>query len=150
LEDRIAPSTLPAPTVTGQVDITGSGSTINHTSPSVAVDPVDSQKLVSVWTPNPATSLQAAYSNDGGKTWTTITAAAQLQIDPATAGTSVTARYQQVVGTSVGFDRNQNFYILSEQATGQGTNAVVDMTKSGGLFLQKFSFGGNTPVSVTL
>ena len=69
LEDRVVPSTLPTPTVTGQTDIMDNvnaqqtnpnlplpfpatndyGATENRSAPQVVADPLNPNKLVAVW-----------------------------------------------------------------------------------------------------
>src|SRR6516225_3110341 len=76
LEDRTLLAVVPTPLVTSRTDITpqpGNGGREDHSSPIIAVDPVDPTKLVTVYTRNnqnlPATAqvaIQASSSSNGG------------------------------------------------------------------------------------
>src|SRR5690348_979764 len=61
----------------------------NSSSPQIAVDPNDPNKLVAVWTTDgiidPFTTVQSegAFSIDGGKTWKGFDATPVVFIDPA-------------------------------------------------------------------
>ena len=73
LEERTLLSILPTPTSTAHVDIVSSSG--NHSSPSIAVDPLDATRTVSVWTDVNAAgivSVEGSYSTDGGHTWTAL------------------------------------------------------------------------------
>src|SRR5437763_11882371 len=63
LEDRTLLSVLPAITPTGLKAI-GAGNT-----PSIAYDPLNPQKMVAVFTSTGGTSVQGAFSVNGGLNW---------------------------------------------------------------------------------
>ena len=75
------------------MDVTTQG---NANSPTVAVDPYNSQKVFAVWgvdlstlspVPTPNAIVEGAYSNDGGTTWTPI-GVAFPELDLATLGST--------------------------------------------------------------
>jgi hypothetical protein len=164
LETRALMATIPAATPTGNLqdlsammgNLGGTGASIN--SEQVAVDPQDSSKVVAVWVDNDPTMaaatddefftvLEAAYSLDGGKFWLPLfsepTNTADLREDTPLldATTTVGLPYAYVSGPSLGFDNDNNFYMLDEYqdaptAAGSATGAVV---------LQKFDFSTTTP-----
>jgi hypothetical protein len=80
LELRTLMAVLPPVSVTGQVAVSKDGG--NDSTPSVAVDPANPQKLVSVWTVDAptvplnlgqtTTYVEGAFSIDGGKTWSSL------------------------------------------------------------------------------
>src|SRR5438128_602283 len=77
LEDRTLMSVLPTPivdpTAATHIDISGVGG--NHSSPSVAIDPVNPQHLAAVWTRNDPSLgnvpivTEGAVSTTGGLSW---------------------------------------------------------------------------------
>ena len=123
-------------------------------SPSVSVDPVNPLKMVATWVDHDTTGfnpgnfnqritnyLAAAFSTDGGLTWNGIGAAAGVdtQIDfSQTFPTNGTVNvFTQTTDASIGFDRGENFYILSTTHNDANTAGVLD--------LQRFAFPGNAP-----
>jgi subtilisin-like proprotein convertase family protein len=117
----------------------------NESSPSIAVSPNDPRKLVAVWTegaqvPTNATPVasRAAYSLDGGQSWTPL-ALPQPVFDPSLPPTS-TQRLTRVTDASVAFDRGDAVYILASQQFTSNTR--------GALVLQKFDFRGAAPAQV--
>ena len=154
LEARTLLSTLPTPITVSQ-SIVGNGMTPapNTSSPSVAIDPLDSNKLIAAWTtydpnnkldgPNGqvTTYVQGAYSTDGGKSWLPLpnATAADVQTDfsmaPSTSGPQ--PNFAQTTDATVGFGRDQNAYLLT--STHGAASGVLD--------LQKWDFSGATPVS---
>ena len=157
LESRTLLATIPAASVvagTSPISLSalgGNGSGANENSPLVAVDPLDPQKIVSVWidndTPNitftPFTQvlIEGDYSIDGGKDWTAFISQANdlnepLMIDPNSPPTSP-YEYQQITNPSLGFDHNGNFYVLMEEHNAAGT--------SGAIVLQKYNFAAGSP-----
>ena len=145
LEARTLLSTLPTP-VTALQSFVGSGITstaANSSSPSVAVDPLNPQKLVAAWTTydpgnkldgsagQVTTYVQGAYSLDGGVTWTELPGDtnADVQTDfsvaPVTSG--MQPDFPQTTDASVGFDRNQVAYLLS--STHNATSGVLNLQK---------------------
>lgn len=113
----------------------------------MAVDPLDPQKVVSVWVnndtpdiaaPTPQVFLEGDYSVNGGQSWASFSEVSLVLPDPNT--TNPTVPYLQVTNPSVGFDRNGDFYVLSDQHNSGGT--------SGAIVLQKYAFTGDAPVAV--
>ena len=158
LESRTLLATIPAASVVAGTSpfslssLGGNGASANENSPLVAVDPLDPQKIVSVWidndTPNitftPFTQvlIEGDYSIDGGKDWTAFISQANdlnepLMIDPASPPTSP-FEYQQITNPSLGFDHSGNFYVLMEEHNAAGT--------SGAIVLQKYNFAAGSPV----
>src|SRR5437870_867396 len=79
LESRTLLSTLPAPTITSHTDVSGGGGGINQSSPSIAYDPSNPQKLVTLFTTNNPGSgttqtvfIGGKYSINGGASWGTF------------------------------------------------------------------------------
>ena len=157
LESRTLLATIPAASVvTGTSPISlsalaGNGANANQNSPLVAVDPLDPQKIVSVWidndtpditfTPFTQVLLEGDYSIDGGKDWTPFISQANdlnepLMIDPNSPPTSP-YEYQQITNPSLGFDHSGNFYVLMDEHNGAGT--------SGAIVLQKYNFAAGSP-----
>ncbi len=171
-------STLPAPAVVTAPAALAKNTSISHSTaalnltanpsantPSVAVDPLDSSKMVAVWINQdlagfnrgnfvaPITSYaEGAFSTDGGKTWNAINAfgpnSANVQIDfSLTFPTNGTINvFTQTTDASVAFDRNGNFYLL----TSTHDAAAADGTSTAGVLdLQRFSFTGGSPTLQT-
>jgi subtilisin-like proprotein convertase family protein len=157
-------SNLPAPVVVTPPNLmaavsTGDNLTANASaiSPSVAVDPVDPQKMVAVWTYiDTATPLnvgalntisryiEGAFSTDGGVTWTPLTGSdsADAQIDFSQSQANGPIVFTQNTDAHVAFDRSENFYILSSTHNDAGSVGVLD--------LQRFSFTGNGAPTQTM
>jgi subtilisin-like proprotein convertase family protein len=146
LEPRtlLATSPLPSPIVVpnSQRDLSANGN-INESTPSIAVDKLNPNKVVAVWTVNdtqaPQVFVTGSYSNNGGVSWNPLPALPILN-DPTK--TSAPFQFPQVTDASVAFDRNDNFYILDSQH--QTGNAI------GVLALSKFNFSGNAPTTTFL
>jgi subtilisin-like proprotein convertase family protein len=166
LEDRTLMSTLPAPLVTGQTNIItqiGSNTTGpfagTHSSPSVAVDPTNSQNLVAVFTTN-MTSVGAAnpfwhspfddrtsiveggFSTNGGQTWQgfflPLTVSDPIET-PSTSDPDIA--FEQQSDASVSFDRNENFYVVWSDHTPDNF--------SGAIRFAKFALTGSGPVQLS-
>jgi len=154
LESRTLLATIPAITATaGPVNlsnlstVTSSG---NANSPTVAIDPYDSDKLFAVWgvdlstlSPVPHTTaiVDGAYSNNGGTSWTPFGEASFPVLDAATIDATPPTAYTQVTDPSLGFDGHGNVYLLTMQTSGATDGALV---------LNKFNFSGPTPSPVAL
>ena len=143
LEQRTLMATIPAALVAGQVNISNSGG--NQSSPSISVNPLNSQQLAAVWTrldanlaPNPTVIVEGAFSNNGGASWTGFTPSAQ--VNDFTSTTVPPPLFAQATDASVDFDRNNNFYVVDSQHTADNTAGV--------LFLNKFNVSGGAPASV--
>jgi subtilisin-like proprotein convertase family protein len=139
LEARTLMAVTPVPTVSNQVAASAgaAGTTINDSSPSIAVDPLDPSKLVAVFTDrNTASgttefSAQVTFSTDGGLTWNGTTSPRQSG-DP----TSTTGALLQDTAEGVGFDRNGNFFVgVLETNSSNAGDVVVD----------RYSFTGAAP-----
>lgn len=136
---------LPPITVSGQTVVSSSASdTSNESSPSIVIDQNNANHLVAIWTrfdtqPNPDLyTVEAAYSTNGGSTWTRFGGFGGLVADPNTSNPVVP--YTRITDGSVGFDRNSQVYILTSQHNDAGS--------SGALMLSKFDFTGAAPVPV--
>ena len=140
LETRTLMATIPGALVTGQLDVSNAGG--NQSSPSIAVDPINPQSLVAVWTrldpalaPGPTTVVGGAYSSNGGTSWSTFTPA-NILTDPTSAPTAPTA-FAQTTDATVDFDRNGNFFVLVSEH--KADNSV------GALVLNKYHLAGGAP-----
>ena len=154
LESRTLLATIPGPVATStplaNLSLTmDNGPGAQEDSPVVAVDPLDPEKVISVWVnndtadiaaPTPQVFLEGEYSVNNGQTWTAFNSVSFVLPDPNT--TNPTVPYLQVTNPSVSFDRNGNFYVLADQHNSGGT--------SGALVLQKYSFTGDAPVAARL
>ncbi len=134
--------------LTSYTDVTLQGDT---SSPVVAVDPYDSQKVFAAWVNDltqtdpadpPDSIIQASFSDDGGTDWSSIGGGLAVNpiIDPLTLG-GVAEPYLQALYPSVAWDASGDVYLLSEQES-----SVSDGT----LVLQKYNFSGTAPTKVTL
>ena len=157
-------ATIPAATATGNLqnlsammgNIGGTSASMN--SVQVAVNPHDSSKLVAVWVDNDPvmtaatdneffTVLEGAYSLDGGQSWLPLFSApvntANLRIDTPLLDptTTVGLPYAYVSTPSLGFDDQDNFYILDEYQDAP----TAAGSASGALVLQKYDFSTTTP-----
>ncbi len=116
----------------------------NDSSPTVAVDPSDSSKLVAAWVTYDPTHpidlgqvtsvVESAYSVDGGKTWSPLTTDGQ-DIDFNKSQTPTPQFFAQTTDPTVGFDRAGNAYILSSTHSSDGISGFLgvdrfDMSKT--------------------
>ena len=124
----------------------------NANSPTVAVDPYDSQKVFAVWgldllsvSPVPHTTaiIEGAFSNNGGTSWVGLgTSVNPVLFDPLNINATVPdPTYTQVTDASVAFDSRGHVYVVVLQTTGVNDGAIV---------LTEFDFSGNTPSKVFL
>ena len=151
LEVRTLLATIPPaiPTSSPLVNLSqpmGNGPGAQEDSPLVVVDPLNPQKIVSVWVnndtadipfPGPQVFVEGDYSVNGGQSWASFQATVVLA-DPNT--NNPVLPYLQITNPSVSFDRNGNFYVLLDEHNGGGT--------SGALVLEKYAFTGDAPVAV--
>lgn len=166
LEERqLLASSLPTPVVplTATNVATGSNGLLggNASTPSIAIDRYQPNKMVAVWTednpgnPNPYTKVYvaAAYSNDAGKTWHAMPGMSDsdgsaysgrdLLDDPTTDMPIQT--FAQVSNASVAFDNANHVYILDAQNQGNTGPGAPNA-----LALFKWDFGGNSPVQTPI
>ncbi|MCY2953695.1 MAG: proprotein convertase P-domain-containing protein [Planctomycetota bacterium] len=130
LELRTLLATLPLPVMTDHIDVdiesrdslsAGWVAGSDSNSPSIAYDPMNTQRLVTTYTRNG--EVVGSYSLNGGKDWD------EFVIPPRLAG------YAQASDSSVAFDRAGNFYLVySEHAADNSTGAIV---------LQKYNMPAN-------
>ena len=144
LEDRRLLATLPLPTVASPVNVIQSND-YGFNSPSVAYNPLNPMKLVSVYVQNggnPVNSqsvfVRGSYSIDGGASWAAFDIPLNLP-DPVRTDNGL-VRYHQATEPTVAFDRANNFYITYRQHASDNT--------TGAIVLQKYEFSGTTPASV--
>ena len=150
LEPRTLLATIPAAAATAApIALTSLQTTTdngNANSPTVAIDPYDSNKVFAVWgvdlstlSPVPHTTaiLEGAYSDDGGATWASLGQGVSNPIlDAATINATPPTDYVQVTNPSVAFDAKHNVYVLALQSSG---------ATDGALTLTKFDFSGTVP-----
>ena len=168
LEARTLLATIPGPvpatvdgTATTPINLTSftqatttQGGNVN--SPTVAINPYDSQEVVAVWgvdihqlVPTPLTTeiLEGAFSVNGGQTWNSMNSFrgfdGDVLPDPALyTPTAPTPPYLLVTDASIGFDSQGNFYVLDTEH-----NGVAPIPTSGAVVLNKYSFVGGTSVA---
>ena len=142
-------ATTPVPVATGNLsDLTGFGSVTangNANSPTIAVDPYDSQKLFAVWgvdlssltptVPHTTAVVEGAYSDDGGNNWNGVVVS-NPELDPLTVNANPPTAYVQVTDPSVAFDSVGNVYVSVLQSSGAADGAIV---------LSKLNFSGSSP-----
>jgi subtilisin-like proprotein convertase family protein len=97
----------------------------NDSTPTIAVDPHNPDKLAAVWVRNdpklaPGITIFAemAVSGDGGATWSAPTMIPVTQ-NPNTSGPVLP--FAEVTDPSVAFDRNDHIYVLTDQHTADNT-----------------------------
>ena len=120
---------------------TNTGTIENESSPTIVIDPNNSQKLVTVYTthvavvttsggtPTNTTTIEGAYSTNAGLNWTSFNVAPVTTVDPQS---STGAKFADITNATVAFDHNDNFYVVSQE------NNANDET--GAVFLEKYSF----------
>ncbi|WP_168189494.1 Ig-like domain-containing protein [Paludisphaera borealis] len=147
LEARTLLAVLPAVQVGGPIEnLSNEQGGGNMSSPQVVVDRYNPNHLVSIWVRNdPASTnfqsfIEAAYSNDGGVTWSGFNATDGQLIDTGAAPANPPVVYSQSINPSVAFDNNHNVYVLAQQTNGGNTSGI--------LLLKKFNFTNASPVQV--
>lgn len=131
LEARELLAQLPAALVSAPVQVSISGG--NYSSPSIAVDPTNSNNLAMVWTRiDPALTSQSvrvegARSTNGGASWTAFTVYTQ-KIDPSTAS-GTPALYAQATDPAIAFDRQGNFHVVVAQHSADNNNGEIQYNK---------------------
>lgn len=133
LEQRTLLSTLP-PAIIDRSNVSAAqagGEFNDESSPSIAVDPTNPNRLVSSWTryntapgvdANQQISVQAAFSTNGGASWTPL-AVPGRRIDP-NSGDNPTF-YPSYADASVAFGRDGSFYLLSLQNNGVTAGELI-------------------------
>src|SRR3954454_1221566 len=139
LEPRTLLATIPAATAVGALQTIGVGTSdvANVSSPVISIDPVNPLKMAAVWVdndpklpaPGPFVIVQGAYTTNGGQSWLSYSLNS-VMLDPNT--TNPTIPYTQVTDPSIGFDRNDNFYVSASFHNAGGN--------SGSIVLEKFAF----------
>jgi subtilisin-like proprotein convertase family protein len=139
LEERALMAVLPPVAVVGTLAtiVQGSpGNNTNNSSPTIVIDPTNSQKLAAVWqVDNNQTYSQfteAATSTDGGQTWRTFYFS-NAHIDPTKTDGSI---LPMTSDPSIAFDRNEQIYILDRSHNADSSVGFLD--------LHKYDFSGNT------
>ena len=145
LEARQLLATNPLPGVTTHAAASAgfAATTINDSQPFIAVDPLDSNKLVTVFTDRDTSSgttlfsARVTFSTDGGATWNIAAAQPNLSGDP----TSTTGARLIDTAEGVGFDRNGNFFVgVLETNNSNAGDVVVD----------KYNFSGGAPTAISI
>ncbi len=134
------------------VNASNIGGQTNESRPTIAIDPTDPTKLVTVYqvlegqnlcvaqvgNPPPAVTQCAAFSFsiDGGDSWF-FGGTFDPPRNPATATTTSTGvSFTATLAPSVAFDRDHNFYIVYSAVSGDD-NAIL---------LERFDFSGTFPI----
>ncbi len=149
LEPRTLLATAPTPEVVSPFADIVANSRGDQDTPILAASPNDPNRLVSVWTRSDdlITSdnqvlAEGAFSTDGGANWIRFTPSTRLA-DPNT--TDPTVSYTGVTVFGLEFDRDDNFYVLSQQDDNVG---LIDGAGSSAIVLNKFDFSGPTPIAI--
>ena len=146
LEDRSLLSTVPAPVVAfnTSLGVSATNGTGGASAPSTAVDPIDSQKLVTVYTDNGLSTstpepiqVRGAFSNDGGDTWTNFTLPGNLT-DPTVAPPNPPIPLPDTTDGTVAWDGNGNFYVTYSEHKSDSS--------AGYILLAKYQFTTATPL----
>jgi large repetitive protein len=153
LESRTLLATIPAATPLGSPSYLSPISPVttteggNANSPTVAIDPYNSAKMVAVWSidisnlagpPHTTSLVQAAYSDNSGTNWTSLAGVMDPILDPTTIDSNPPTAYTQVTDPSVAFDGSGNVYVLAMQTSGAADGALT---------LSKFDFSSGSPTS---
>lgn len=146
VEDRSVPSSIPVVTVEDTRPIlppTGVPATSQTGfNPQAAADPTNPNKIVLVSTVGDATNaapiaIRGQFTLDGGLTWTSFVAGANMT-DPLPPPVTTTPNfYLQASSPSVAFDRNGDFHVAFLLHNAAKT--------SGAVVVRNFSFTGNSP-----
>ena len=137
-EERLVPSTLPAPTVAASRTIMTSPAvgkppaTLGGFSPSAAANPLNPLQIVLADTTG--TTVTATVSNDGGNTWTTIfqstPAGAERLLDPIPVPASQPrVAFTNAYNPTVAFSRDGFVYLSYLQTNANVTNGAVVVNK---------------------
>jgi hypothetical protein len=148
-----SPADLPPVRSSGLVDISQTTLPNYVFTPSVVVDPMNPQHMVTAYVShdtlpagNSATFVEWKYSLDGGLTWNTSPFSFISNVsDP---NTKPVVPYNEANYPTVAMDRNGNVYLLREESD---ATAAGSPNTSGALVLDKYSFPsagttGPTPV----
>jgi subtilisin-like proprotein convertase family protein len=144
LEDRYAPSTLPAPLVTDKVQLDFYTNQSSVYGPQVVMDPINPDTLVEVHAAyfdsvNTAQvgdfgEIWGNYSFDRGETWASTSG---LFINGAVTDPATGNAYPYITNVSVTFDRTppdpvtgaRNFYVVSRQHNAAETSGAIVFNK---------------------
>ncbi len=145
LEPRTLMAVLPPALVQNQVNISNQ-TTGQESSPSIAVNPLNSLQAVAVWNRiggqlgGPAERptqgrIEGAFTNNGGQSWTSFGAQTPFLTDPTTSNPTLPF----IVGSDAGisFDRSNNFYVVQRQI---GASDAV-----GAILLSRYDMLSGTP-----
>jgi len=119
LEGRTLLSTLPAPLITARTDISGGGDNVNRSNPSIAYNPSNPQKLVSVYTSEETDAngvqkvfIRGSYSRNGGVSWQSFNLPSNI-INPAASPPLENPNpYSQATDPTVAFGLHDDFYVV--------------------------------------
>jgi subtilisin-like proprotein convertase family protein len=154
LEPRTLLATIPAAITAAQPNLSGgvNRESSNESSPSIAVSQANPLLLSAVWTrhdpgnlgftPTVAiqTTVQGAFSNNGGQSWGAFTASPERYLDPTTSNPVQT--FTDITDASTAFDRAGNMYVLVNQHNAGSTAGV--------LVLYKYDVSSGTPQVIDL
>ena len=134
LEDRTLFAVLPAPVVSNQVALGGSG-----IDAQVVIDPLNPSKLVA--SASSGSGVLIWYSTNAGSSWNGPSTIMDVG-DPSTfnAPSGAESPFAQNEHANLAFDRLENFYVVSAQHNANDT--------SGAIVLDKWNFSGGAPSRV--
>src|SRR5207248_369166 len=176
LEERTLMSVIPPAVIDKVQAISGP----NAIQPSIAIDPVNPQKLVALWSTGTVLNARdpygAAYSLDGGTTWQAFTYGVVGQTNgvgganlpnflpwsPLRFGQADGNRYQVFVLPTglyqyadeprVAIDRNENIYFLWHTRDVKDDSGLLQTggNVDGAIWLNKYDFTGLSPQRINL
>jgi subtilisin-like proprotein convertase family protein len=143
LEPRTLLAVLPPPTpitVQAAADFSSNppANNGNVSAPSIAVNPLNSQQLVSVFTVNdPAAfgtttpiQVEGAISDDGGQTWVSFSPTSDVGVQTEPFSTSTPPPFlARVTDASVAWDRTGHFFVLQDQSASDNHAGLLILTK---------------------
>lgn len=152
LEERALLATIPAATVSNQIDASVNGPGGNMSAPAIAVNPLNPQQLAAFWTRldpgnlggggTTQSVLEGAYSNNGGTSWVAFPTSGggfggsffTSYSDPTTSNPVIP--FVEATDANVSFDRSGNVYAMASE---HNANSAA-----GALVLYKFDFNSLT------
>ncbi|MFO0847757.1 MAG: proprotein convertase P-domain-containing protein [Gemmataceae bacterium] len=151
VEERVTPTVLPAPTVSGQqtlfnptdtvqawfpTPLSPGANPVDTTNVQAASDPLNSlrqvfvaQQLNDAADPNDSASILAKFSVDGGISWTTFTSPGGTKYVDSTSDPNNPQNYRFNFSPSVAMDRNNQIYVTWLQQNRAGGAGVIGVNR---------------------